>query len=338
MRVGIGTILSVLSFSVLAAVIPNYDDHGLLLARRTVNSDPMDLLWKRADEDQEGSEPSGSGADTSAGTSDNSQSSKKGGLFKSFMQSRNARKQKSAQKSDKRYVNAAIKKLTKVVEHSYKNAFILKTGSFLSYSLEEARRASNSYTNEATIPFFLLIPEGTSKKLLTNEMVKIQNTGKNAAKKNLMAVIRLIRSITKHPEGVEVALEKIATSVLHMYKAHKSLYEKEYDDLVSKVEPANNEEYTKRTEDFISSMKNYQEHSAASFYSAGREIGNDELAFKEKKLSRFGKFKSGVKSRLGLKSKSPTGVTSTQDESDQGQLKQDVTGQTIAPGGKKTFV
>ncbi|KAH6571985.1 hypothetical protein BASA60_006876 [Batrachochytrium salamandrivorans] len=299
MRVGIGTILSVLSFSVLAAVIPNYDDHGLLLARRTVNSDPMDLLWKRADEDQEGSEPSGSGADTSAGTSDNSQSSKKGGLFKSFMQSRNARKQKSAQKSDKRYVNAAIKKLTKVVEHSYKNAFILKTGSFLSYSLEEARRASNSYTNEATIPFFLLIPEGTS---------------------------------------VEVALEKIATSVLHMYKAHKSLYEKEYDDLVSKVEPANNEEYTKRTEDFISSMKNYQEHSAASFYSAGREIGNDELAFKEKKLSRFGKFKSGVKSRLGLKSKSPTGVTSTQDESDQGQLKQDVTGQTIAPGGKKTFV
>ncbi|KAH6584913.1 hypothetical protein BASA61_007183 [Batrachochytrium salamandrivorans] len=253
MRVGIGTILSVLSFSVLAAVIPNYDDHGLLLARRTVNPDPMDLLWKRADEDQEGSEPSGSGADTSAGTSGNSQSSKKGGLFKSFMQSRNARKQKSAQKSDKRYVNAAIKKLTKVVEHSYKNAFILKT----------------------------------------------------------------------RPTYVQGA---------------QSLYEKEYDDLVSKVEPANNEEYTKRTEDFISSMKNYQEHSAASFYSAGREIGNDELAFKEKKLSRFGKFKSGVKSRLGLKSKSPTGVTSTQDESDQGQLKQDVTGQTIAPGGKKTFV
>ncbi|KAH6568140.1 hypothetical protein BASA62_005687 [Batrachochytrium salamandrivorans] len=81
MRVGIGTILSVLSFSVLAAVIPNYDDHGILLVRRTVDPDPMDLLWKRADEDQEGSEPSGSEADTSAGTSGNSQPGKKGGLL-----------------------------------------------------------------------------------------------------------------------------------------------------------------------------------------------------------------------------------------------------------------
>ncbi|KAH6584982.1 hypothetical protein BASA60_000721 [Batrachochytrium salamandrivorans] len=93
MRVDTGIILSVLSFSVLAAVIPNYDSHGTLLARRTVDPDTMDLLWKRADEDQEGSEPSGSGADTNAGTSGNSQPSKKGGLFKSLMQSRNARKQ-----------------------------------------------------------------------------------------------------------------------------------------------------------------------------------------------------------------------------------------------------
>ncbi|KAH9274546.1 hypothetical protein BASA83_003182 [Batrachochytrium salamandrivorans] len=68
MRVGIGIMLSVLSFSVLAAVIPNYDSHGILLARRAVNPDTMDLLWKRADEDQEGSEPSGSGAGASAGT------------------------------------------------------------------------------------------------------------------------------------------------------------------------------------------------------------------------------------------------------------------------------
>ncbi|KAH9275334.1 hypothetical protein BASA83_002106 [Batrachochytrium salamandrivorans] len=81
MRVDTGIILSVLSFSVLAAVIPNYDDHGILLARRTVDPDTMDLLWKRADEDQEESEPSGSGADTSAGTSGNSQPSKKGGTL-----------------------------------------------------------------------------------------------------------------------------------------------------------------------------------------------------------------------------------------------------------------
>ncbi|KAH9264459.1 hypothetical protein BASA83_012046 [Batrachochytrium salamandrivorans] len=69
MRVGAGIILSVLSSSVLAAVIPNYDSHGILLARRTVNPDPMDLLWKRADEKQTGPVPSSSGSGASAGSS-----------------------------------------------------------------------------------------------------------------------------------------------------------------------------------------------------------------------------------------------------------------------------
>ncbi|KAH9273435.1 hypothetical protein BASA83_004100 [Batrachochytrium salamandrivorans] len=62
MRVGIRIILSVLSSSVLAAVIPNNDDHGILLVRRAGNPDNKVVLWKRADEEQEGSEPSGSGA------------------------------------------------------------------------------------------------------------------------------------------------------------------------------------------------------------------------------------------------------------------------------------
>ncbi|KAJ1341667.1 hypothetical protein BSLG_003779 [Batrachochytrium salamandrivorans] len=69
MRVGAGIILSVLSSSVLAAVIPDYDSHGILLARRTVNPDPMDLLWKRADEKQTGPVPSSSGSGASAGSS-----------------------------------------------------------------------------------------------------------------------------------------------------------------------------------------------------------------------------------------------------------------------------
>ncbi|KAH9267104.1 hypothetical protein BASA83_010130 [Batrachochytrium salamandrivorans] len=54
MRVGTGVILSVLSPSALAAVIPNYDSHGLLLARRAVNPDPMNLLWKRNNGEQTG--------------------------------------------------------------------------------------------------------------------------------------------------------------------------------------------------------------------------------------------------------------------------------------------
>ncbi|KAH9270214.1 hypothetical protein BASA83_007737 [Batrachochytrium salamandrivorans] len=71
MRVGVGVILSVLSSSVLAAVIPNYDDHGLSLVRRTVNTDTRFVLWKRAGEEQAepGPSSSGAGASTEASTS-----------------------------------------------------------------------------------------------------------------------------------------------------------------------------------------------------------------------------------------------------------------------------
>ncbi|KAH6573802.1 hypothetical protein BASA60_005869 [Batrachochytrium salamandrivorans] len=51
MRVDIGIILSVLSFSVLAKAISNDDFHGSLLVRRAVSPDTTDLLWKRADGD-----------------------------------------------------------------------------------------------------------------------------------------------------------------------------------------------------------------------------------------------------------------------------------------------
>ncbi|KAH6574332.1 hypothetical protein BASA62_002479 [Batrachochytrium salamandrivorans] len=71
MRAGTGIILSVLSSSVLAAVIPSYDSHGILLARRAVNPETMSLLWKRADEEQTGPGPSssGAGANTESGSS-----------------------------------------------------------------------------------------------------------------------------------------------------------------------------------------------------------------------------------------------------------------------------
>ncbi|KAH6587797.1 hypothetical protein BASA50_011099 [Batrachochytrium salamandrivorans] len=66
MRVGAGIILSVLSSSVLAAVIPNYGDHVPLLVRRTVNPENRVVLWKRADEKQTGPGPSNSGAGASS--------------------------------------------------------------------------------------------------------------------------------------------------------------------------------------------------------------------------------------------------------------------------------
>ncbi|KAH6585408.1 hypothetical protein BASA61_006843 [Batrachochytrium salamandrivorans] len=53
MRVDIGIVLSVLSFSALAKVIPNETLMGPLLVRRAVGPDTTDLLWKRADGDDE---------------------------------------------------------------------------------------------------------------------------------------------------------------------------------------------------------------------------------------------------------------------------------------------
>ncbi|KAH9244893.1 hypothetical protein BASA81_017668 [Batrachochytrium salamandrivorans] len=71
MIVGIGAILSVLSSSVLAAVIPDYDSHGILLVRRAVNPENHAVLWKRNNEEQTGPGPSnpGAGNGDGAGTS-----------------------------------------------------------------------------------------------------------------------------------------------------------------------------------------------------------------------------------------------------------------------------
>ncbi|KAH9272593.1 hypothetical protein BASA83_005094 [Batrachochytrium salamandrivorans] len=71
MRADTGIILSVLSSSVLSAVIPSYDSHGILLARRAVNPENRAVLWKRADEDQEEPGPSSSrsGANAESGSS-----------------------------------------------------------------------------------------------------------------------------------------------------------------------------------------------------------------------------------------------------------------------------
>ncbi|KAH6594768.1 hypothetical protein BASA50_006443 [Batrachochytrium salamandrivorans] len=62
MRVGAGIILSVLSSSVLAAVIPNDDSHGILLVRRTVGLENKDVSWKRNNADEVRSVPSSSGS------------------------------------------------------------------------------------------------------------------------------------------------------------------------------------------------------------------------------------------------------------------------------------
>ncbi|KAH6568165.1 hypothetical protein BASA62_005632 [Batrachochytrium salamandrivorans] len=135
MRVGIGIILSVLSCSVLAAVIPDYDSHGILLVRRAVNPDNKVVLWKRADEEQ--AEPGPSSSEAGAGASTETDINSKlddldqlrdytRRLYKLFTKNWNGRGKKAIQWSDKKSIKATIKKVARVTEGLVKDKFYLR--------------------------------------------------------------------------------------------------------------------------------------------------------------------------------------------------------------------
>ncbi|KAH6587663.1 hypothetical protein BASA50_011267 [Batrachochytrium salamandrivorans] len=201
MRVGIGIMLSVLSFSVLAAVIPNYDSHGILLVRRAIKAGAS-----------AGAGVGGSNLDYS---SDNRGSSKLGrfqeflkGLYRYLKKSWNTQKQKYARWSDKRSIQKAIKKLTEIVQGQRKKEFISEINNFLNTALESARMASGLYDGNAkTHPFFLTIPKDDNQQALLTEMTNIQNDGKKAVKGHLADVTRGIDDITKSPRNVVKGLE-----------------------------------------------------------------------------------------------------------------------------------
>ncbi|KAH6571153.1 hypothetical protein BASA62_004035 [Batrachochytrium salamandrivorans] len=149
MRVGIGIILSVLSSSVLAAVIPNDDDHGILLARRTGSLENKDLLWKRADEEQMelGSSNSGAGASTeaSAGASAGDDA------------------EASTSTGENSPNNSRGKTLTKVTEGDDKSGFISEVETLLRTALNEARGFMKAF-KKVKKPFVLFTPEGKNRK------------------------------------------------------------------------------------------------------------------------------------------------------------------------------
>ncbi|KAH6587812.1 hypothetical protein BASA50_011114 [Batrachochytrium salamandrivorans] len=127
MRVGIGIILSVLSCSVLAAVIPDYDSHGILLVRRAVNPDNRVVLWKRADEEQ--AEPGPSSSEAGAGASTETDINSKlddldqlrdytRRLYKLFTKNWNGPGKKAIRWSDKKSIKATIKKVARVTEEN----------------------------------------------------------------------------------------------------------------------------------------------------------------------------------------------------------------------------
>ncbi|KAH9264456.1 hypothetical protein BASA83_012043 [Batrachochytrium salamandrivorans] len=351
MRVGIGIILSVLSSSVLAAVIPDYDSHGILLARRAVNPDPMDLLWKRADEDQEEPGPSSSeaGAGASNYESSPSRTSNNRGrsalellqslvkrLHMQLIKTLNTPAERYHQWRDRKLIKATIKKLTEVVEDKNGNKFTSDVSDFLNSTLEGGRTFVGLFDNKARIPFLLVIPEGDNKKSLTKEMLRIQKTAKEHAKKNLKDVLRATNGIKKSPQNVITELGEIMSSASAMHRLITDLRDREYKALISNVGHTKNEVHIKETEIRMSEMNRYQNRISDALNSIKGQINDDMVTFKErvkgKTKSRFGAFKSGFKKRLGFKKKPPTDETPNQEPSnpepsDQGPPNQDTSDQ-----------
>ncbi|KAH6568190.1 hypothetical protein BASA60_008740 [Batrachochytrium salamandrivorans] len=140
MRVDIGIVLSVLSFSVLAKVIPNDDSHGPLLVRRAVGPDTTDLLWKRHNgDDEQGPSPMDLDIGAEAGRN-------------TF-----CRVTKSLSKT-------VIEKVTEVFEGENKDEFISEVETVLAFVLNSIRVFLAAYDSRATAPFLLFIPKGANRK------------------------------------------------------------------------------------------------------------------------------------------------------------------------------
>ncbi|KAH6587809.1 hypothetical protein BASA50_011111 [Batrachochytrium salamandrivorans] len=233
MRVGTGIILSVLSCSVLSAVIPNYDSRGILLVRRAVNSETMSLLWKRADEDQEEPGPSSSetGADASNDESSSSSSrsksmkSKINSSFRSLKASVSSAKYRQVKKRGDEIIQRAMKKVAKIIQGKNTKAVLVEIETFLNNTQKGAWTVFEPYINLDNAPFLLVIPKGKNKKSLLKEVTKMQNTGSQQAKENLRNAIRARDRIDKNPQDVMMELKAILDSIKAMYLAIKDLYD-----------------------------------------------------------------------------------------------------------------
>ncbi|KAH6562270.1 hypothetical protein BASA50_011098 [Batrachochytrium salamandrivorans] len=340
MIVGIGAILSVLSSSVLAAVIPDYDSHGILLVRRAVNPENHAVLWKRNNEEQTGPGPSnpgagnGDGAGTSNGqsnldySSDNRGSNKLKrfleflkGIYRSFKISLNTPKQRMTRWRDKRSVKAAIKKVAGVVQGENKSKFTSEIEIYLNSLLESARMTLWLYENKTKARlFFLSIPKGKNKKSLTNEMNRIRTNGKLFIKKHLNFLTISLATITKFPKDVINELERVTNSASDTSAMLKSLHA-DYTDLILKVGRKNNEGHIKVTDTYRSSLKGYYSGPWKSFHSIVGLLKNGKLKFKGNNPSIFDAHKTRVQKRLGLKSLSSTGRVLSPEETGQQILK-----------------
>ncbi|KAH6601346.1 hypothetical protein BASA50_001672 [Batrachochytrium salamandrivorans] len=341
MRFGVGVILSVLSFSVFAEVNPNYDDHGILLARRAVNTENKDLLWKRSGEEQAEPVPSNSesGASTEASTSvggsslgyssDNRGVSKLGGLRAFFKKLYMKLKmgwytqgQRIIWNRGEKLVKNAVKRVTEAVEGGEAKQVILELKEFLNITLKASQVTTVIFNSKATMPLLLSNPKGDNQKSFLKEMTKMKKIGKGHAKKYFEEVTHAITAITKRPQDVVTEIEKITESISRMVREITAIYTQEYKNLLSKVGSTGNEKNIENTQIYISNIQGYRKIVSNSFKYIKSLINNGGVTFKVRARSKFSTLKSGVRNRLGFKKKSSTGVPLNPEELDQDSLYQ----------------
>ncbi|KAH6592938.1 hypothetical protein BASA50_007775 [Batrachochytrium salamandrivorans] len=214
MRVGVGVILSVLSFSVLSAVIPNYDDHGLLLARRTVNTETRAVLWKRADEEQQ---------DLFL------RAQKLVLVLKLVLVSVAVASatlvtivdQRIIWNRGEKLIKNAVKRVTEAVEGGEARQALLDINDFLNITLKLSQKITVIFNSKSMMPLLLSNPKGDNQKSFIKKMTKMQNIGKGHAKKHFEDLTRAITAITKRPQDVITEIGKITESISRMTQEYR---------------------------------------------------------------------------------------------------------------------
>ncbi|KAH6573414.1 hypothetical protein BASA50_011025 [Batrachochytrium salamandrivorans] len=300
MRVDTGIILSVLSFSVFAAVIPNHDYYVPLLVRRTAGINIMDFLWKRNGDDQMNFDGSGSGANgggrsnSGLGKPSPFQSAARGvelplpGIFKGQMTSYTMQR-------DSRNLEKIIKKLAEVVQGGNSRQVIPNIRTFLGTSLMSAKTLKETYDGKFGAPFFSSHKKATDYKSVTREVNRIKRAARELVETYLKVIYRAINHILKHPRDVMRELDKVLSSSTATFKSLISLCEKDYMTLISQMEDIDRGVYKQRTEEHVELLKFYQTRAVSLLNNIKGMTNGGVLQFKEKTPSKFSALKSRIR-------------------------------------------
>ncbi|KAH9271651.1 hypothetical protein BASA83_006018 [Batrachochytrium salamandrivorans] len=153
----------------------------------------------------------------------------------------------------------------------------------LTTALVSARTTLELFNNKAKTPLFVVsIPKGKDKKTVTKEMVEIQNLAKKEVKDHIKILTGIIASTTKSPQYLKSKLDMISRKVGDMCTMFKNLYHKNYKDLISKVEPTNNEKNIQLIEEFLSELIKYRSAFYAIIDYINEERRSNRLKLKKR--------------------------------------------------------